>query len=299
MGRWFGRGFAGAARRWLLALVVCAVGGYGRTALSCETAPDSSRIAVAGGSLTEILYFLGAESRIVGVDTTSNYPPQASEFPSVGYVRALSAEGLLSLNPTLVLGEDDMGPPEPLTAVRRAGVRVARVPETHSAAGVVAKVRCVASVLGMDAAALVEEQLAPLVAQLAELPEEPAASAHKVAFLLALRDGAPVGAGRNTSADGLLAMIGARNVFADFEGWKPVSVEAMAQAAPDYIVATQRGADMAGGTAPLAAHPALRATPAGQAPERLIVMDGMELLGFGPRTLHAALRLAERLRAQD
>ena len=299
MGR-FGRGFAGAARRCLLALVICAVGGLGRAALSCEAAPDSSRIAVAGGSLTEILYFLGAEARIVGVDTTSNYPPQASEFPSVGYVRALSAEGLLSLNPTLVLGEDDMGPPETLTAVRRAGVPAARVPETHSAAGIVAKVRCVASVLGMDAAALVEEQLAPLVARLANLHEQTSpASTRKVAFLLALRDGAPVGAGRNTSADGLLAMVGAHNVFADFEGWKPVSVEAMAQAAPDYIVATQRGADMAGGAAPLAAHPALRTTPAGQAPERLIVMDGMELLGFGPRTLQAALRLAERLRAQD
>lgn len=299
MGR-FGRGFAGAARRCLLALVICAVGGLGRAALSCEAAPDSSRIAVAGGSLTEILYFLGAESRIVGVDTTSNYPPQASEFPSVGYVRALSAEGLLSLNPTLVLGEDDMGPPETVTAVRRAGVRVARVPETHSAAGIVAKVRCVASILGMDAATLVEEQLAPFVAQLANLRERTSpASARKVAFLLALRDGAPVGGGRNTSADGLLAMVGVWNVFAHFEGWKPVSIEAMAQAAPDYIVATQRGADMAGGAAPLAAHPALRATPAGQAPERLIVMDGMELLGFGPRTLHAALRLAERLRVPD
>lgn len=286
-------------RRWpaLLALTVCALG---RAAFACEEAPDSSRIAVAGGSLTEILYFLGAEARIVGVDTTSNYPPQASAFPSVGYVRALSAEGLLSLEPTLVLGEHDMGPPETLTAVRRAGVPVVGVPETHTAAGIVAKVRCVADILGFDAAALIDQRLAPLVAQLADLRERtPATAARKVAFLLALRDGAPVGAGRNTSADGLLAMVAAQNVLAEFEGWKPVSIEAMARAAPDYIVATQRGTDMAGGAEPLAQHPALRATPAGQAPERLIVMDGMELLGFGPRTLQAALRLAQRLRAED
>ena len=294
-----------ALRRWLppmlqrvlLALVVC---GLGRAALCCEAAPDSSRIAVAGGSLTEVLYFLGAESRIVGVDTTSNHPPQASAFPSVGYVRALSAEGLLSLNPTLVLGEDDMGPPETLAAVRRAGVPVVGVPETHTAAGIVAKVRCVADILDIDAASLIDEQLAPLVAQLADLRKRtPPAGARKVAFLLALRDGAPVGAGRNTSADGLLAMVRAQNVLAEFEGWKPVSIEAMAAAAPDYIVVTQRGTEMAGGIKPLAAHPALRATPAGQAPARLIVMDGMELLGFGPRTLQAALRLAQRLRAED
>ena len=293
----------GAARPYgrvpaaVLALLVC---GLGRAALSCEAAPDSSRIAVAGGSLTEILYFLGAESRIVGVDSTSNHPPQANAFPSVGYVRGLSAEGLLSLDPTLVLGEDDMGPPEVLTAVRRADVPVARVPETHTAAGIVAKVRCVAKILDLDAAARIDEQLAPLVAQLANLRgQTPAAGARKVAFLLALRDGAPVGAGRNTSADGLLAMVAARNVLAEFAGWKPVSVEAMARAAPDYIVTTHRGAAMAGGAGPLAAHPALRATPAGQTPERLIVMDGMELLGFGPRTLHAALRLAQRLRVRD
>lgn len=100
---------------------------------------DSGRIAVAGGSLTEIIYFLGAEERIVAVDVTSTYPAP-DRHPSVGYVRDLSSEGLLSMRPTLVLGEDDMGPPEVLTAVRRAGVAVMRVPETHSAAGIVAKV---------------------------------------------------------------------------------------------------------------------------------------------------------------
>lgn len=256
---------------------------------------DSGRIAVAGGSLTEIIYFLGAEERIVAVDVTSTYPAP-DRHPSVGYVRDLSSEGLLSMRPTLVLGEDDMGPPEVLTAVRRAGVAVMRVPETHSAAGIVAKVTCVATILGLDATARIQEELTPLVAQL-EAEARPAANARKVAFLLALRDGAPIGAGRETSADGLLAMVAARNAFADFDGWKPISVEAMARGAPDYVVATRRSAEMAGGVDRLVAHPALRATAASRTPERLIVMDDMELLGFGPRTLRAALRLAERLRA--
>ena len=246
--------------------------------------------------MTEILYLLGAEERIVAVDTTSNFPEQARQFPSVGYVRALSAEGLLSLRPTLVLGEHDMGPPEVLAAVRRAGVPVVRVAETHSADGIVAKVRCVASILELDAEALIERRLAPVVSQLARWREQAPAVEKTVAFLLRLQDGVPIGAGRGTSAHGLLDMAAARNVLADFEGWKPVSTEALARAAPHFIVATQRGVDLAGGIERLSAHHAVRATPAGLLPQRLIVVDGMQALGFGPRTLDAALQLARRLR---
>ena len=78
---------------------------------SCEIAENSSRIAIAGGSLTEITFLLEAEDRIIAVDLTSNYPMMARDLPSIGYVRALSTEGILSLSPTLILGEDDMGPP--------------------------------------------------------------------------------------------------------------------------------------------------------------------------------------------
>ena len=64
-------------------------------------ARDASRIAVAGGSITEVLYFLGEQHRIVAVDTTSNYPPQALELPSVGYVRNLPRKACsLSIQPS-------------------------------------------------------------------------------------------------------------------------------------------------------------------------------------------------------
>ena len=267
-------------------------------AAACETAMDSSRIAVAGGSLTEIIYFLGAEERIVAVDTTSDFP-DPKRFPSIGYVRALSAEGLLSMHPTLVLGEDDMGPPEAVAAMRRLGVPVVRVPEVHSALGILAKVRCVATVLNLaaEADALIEAKLSPMVKHLAHL-RTARSGRPKAAFLLGLRDGAPIGAGRGTSAHGLLSMALAENVLDSFKGWKPVSTEAMAVAAPDYIVVVERGVDAAGGAQRILAHPALRTTPAGRLPERrLIVMNGMATLGFGPRTLQSALRLASLLRA--
>ena len=268
-------------------------------AAACETAEDSSRIAVAGGSLTEIIYFLGAEERIVAVDATSDFP-EPERFPSIGYVRALSAEGLLSMRPTLVLGEDDMGPPAAVAAVRRFGVPVARVPETRNALGILAKVRCVAAVLDLAAEAetLIAAQLSPTAEALAGLRAE-RSDRPKAAFLLGIREGAPLGAGQGTSAHGLLSMAGAKNALQGFEGWKPVSMEAMAVAAPDYIVMGQRGVAAGGGAEQVLAHPALRSTPAGRrSGSGLIVVNDMAALGFGPRTLRSALRLASLLRAE-
>ena len=54
---------------------------------------DPSRIV----SVAEIIYLLGEEDKIIAADRTSNYPPEALELPSIGYVRALSTEGVLSL----------------------------------------------------------------------------------------------------------------------------------------------------------------------------------------------------------
>ena len=264
----------------------------------CDRA-DSARIAVAGGSITEIIYFLGAEDRIVAVDSTSNFPAAAREFPSVGYVRALSAEGLLSLTPTLVLGEDDMGPPETVAMVERAGVALVRVGEVRTSGGIIDKVRCVGSVLGLHdrAAELSNSELEPVAHVLLRL-KEGVTRKPRVAFLLQFRDGAPIGAGRGTSAQGLLDMVHADNVLADFEGWKPVSMEAMSRAEPDFVVITERGVRGTGGVAAVLSHPALSLVLGhgeGGNADRLIVMDGMAMLGFGPRTLTTALELAKRL----
>ena len=130
----------------LLAVALLAEDSLGQ---SCQKAKDASRIAVAGGSITEIIYFLGEQSRIIAVDRTSNFPPEAGETPSVGYVRNLSSEGLLSLKPTLVLGENDMGPEEVLTQLRATSVETRKVNEKHTSQGIVEKIRCVSSILGV------------------------------------------------------------------------------------------------------------------------------------------------------
>ncbi len=265
----------------------------------CVPVEDSSRIAVAGGSITEIIYLLGYEERLVGVDLTSNFPEPATDLPSVGYVRNLSVEGLLSLQPTLILGEDDMGPPAVLEQLDNAGVITKRIPESHDADGILAKIKCVATLLDVP-----NDEMEPRLQEFRSVAGQlEVASTNypnnvRVALLLSLNSGAPVAAGDNTSGGGFLRMVGATNVFAAIDGWKPVSLEFMAAEDPDVIVVPTRGADAIGGIEGVASHPSLRTTKA-SLNDRIVILDGMAMLGFGPRTLQTALDFARTLHIES
>ena len=263
---------------------------------ACTQAINTDRITVAGGSVTEILFFLGMEKHIVAADITSNYPPEAKKLPSIGYVRNLSAEGILSLSPTVIIGEDDMGPAEVVTQIKAAGVGILMVDEEHSAGGIINKIRCVADIVGVRAGAetLIIDKLMPKINQLEALASINRAERPRVLFILGMQNGSPIVAGRRVSASGLIAMLGGINIMDAFEGWKPASPEAIVQAAPDVILISDRGLAGFGDLADLKKHPALRYTPAIKN-SKVIVMDGMEMLGFGPRTLDAAIDLAQEI----
>ncbi|WAP70407.1 ABC transporter substrate-binding protein [Jiella pelagia] len=82
---------------------------------------DARRIVAVGGAITETLYALGAQDRIVAIDTTSVFPPQVTEKPNVGYMRALSAEGVLAQSPDLILMEAGAGPPQAIELLKSLG----------------------------------------------------------------------------------------------------------------------------------------------------------------------------------
>lgn len=122
------------------------------SARSGESQPiDSSRIVSIGGAVTETIYALGLEGRIVGVDTTSLFPPEAlKRAPNVGYMRALSAEGILSLKPSWVIAIDGSGPPAALKLVADAGVPLTMVHDEPSPDGVAAKIETIGKLLGAE-----------------------------------------------------------------------------------------------------------------------------------------------------
>lgn len=262
----------------------------------CSPAKDPSRIAVAGGSITEFIYLLKKDVQIIAVDTTSNYPKQTSGLPSIGYVRNLSAEGILSLKPTLILGEHDMGPPEVLNQLEKVRVEVKRIEERQSAMGIVEKFECIAKILNVPTSEseYLKENLLAFATNLEEI-RSVGTKRPRVALILSFIDGSPILAGNATSGDGVLKMIGATNVFSDIDGWKPATRESLLAKNPDYIVITERGLKAQGGMAGLEKNPVLRLTSAVKE-KNVYALDGMALLGFGPRTLETAISLSEKLK---
>jgi len=253
-------------------------------------ADHASRIVAIGGSVTEIVYRLGEEDRLIARDTTSDYPEAAMSLPDVGYIRALSPEGVLSVEPDLILSLEGAGPPEAIALLQQAGVRFVEIPDGHTGEAIVTKIRAVGSALGVAEKA---DQLAREVEQELRAVEQLfAARTDRVPtlFILAVQDGRIMAAGADTQADGMIAMAGGFNVMGTMSGYRQVSDEAVIAAAPDAILVMQRGDEFGTERDQLLAHPAIAATPAGK-DGRILSMDGMYLLGFGPRTASAVREL--------
>lgn len=255
------------------------------------------RVLSIGGGVTEVVAALGETGRLVGRDTTSTYPATVTDLPDVGYMRALSPEGVLSVAPDLILLTEGAGPPETLETLRETGVKLVRVPEGHTPEAVLEKIRTVAGALGVadKGEALAARLDAEMTAALAQVAQD-SGPKPRVLFILSNAGGRLTGAGAGTSAAAMIALAGGQNALTGFDGYKALGDEAIAAAAPEVILMmARRGEDAGGhGVADLASHPALAATPAAKA-GRVVRMDGMLLLGFGPRTpeaitaLHAAL----------
>jgi iron complex transport system substrate-binding protein len=281
--------------RLLKSLSVLAVlAGLVAPAAAQDSFADPSRIAVIGGSLLEIVYALGEEGRVVARDTTGVYPPEAAGLPDVGYMRALSPEGVLAVNPSGLLVIEGSGPPEALDVLSRGSVPYITVPEGYSHEGILTKVRAVGTALGVTdkaeaLAARLEGELKAAEAATADIPK---AERKRVLFIISVQDGKIRAAGGHTAANGIIGLAGAVNPLADMNGYQTLTDEAILTADPDFIVMMDNG--QADFTAELSANPALAATVA-LSEGNLVRMDGAFLLGFGPRTPAAILALAAEL----
>ncbi len=255
---------------------------------------NPQRIVSIGGAVTEILYALGLQDRIVGVDTTSLYPQSTlSEKPNVGYMRQLSAEGVLGLDPKLILAIEGSGPKETLDVLESAKVPLISVPESYTEDGLVRKISLVAHAMGADArGACLAKAVSADLASLRELRAR-IGKPVRVMFVMSFLNGRAMVAGRKTAADAIIGLSGGVNAIGDFEGYKPVNDEAIVAAKPDMILTMQRGREELDADS-VFANPAFALTPAA-ANKSFIAMDGLYLLGFGPRTASAAHDLALKL----
>lgn len=257
------------------------------------------RIVAIDGSVTEILYSLGVGDRIVGIDSTSTYPEEARKLPSVGYMRALSIEGILSLKPSLVIATKDAKPQSVLLRLQEAGVKILLVENDYSLQGVFNKINQIADFIGkkQQGKLLVDEikNKVDIEIKRASLIKDKF-GVKKALLVLNMRAGNIIVAGSNTRADAMLKIVGIINPASnDIKGYKPLNAEALIKYNPDFIIYMKRSSSK-DKKSTLLKSKIINATNAGKG-NRIIVVDSSSLQ-FGPRISQVIRNLSTKIYRQ-
>jgi iron complex transport system substrate-binding protein len=259
-------------------------------------AESPQRWVSAGGALSEWISALGGESKLVGVDTTSQHPESLKALPSIGYQRQLSAEGILSLRPQILVGTEETGPPPVLSQVRSAGVQVELFSAQPDLPTLQGNLQHLGKLLGAeDQASKVFQTYQQLLDQQkirvtrAQLKEK----SPGVLMLLGHAGGKPLIAGKDTAADWLLQQAGGHNL-ATHTGYKPFSVESLVSLDPEVLVFADRAlTGDAARTALFKENPILSSSRAAK-DGRVMELDPTLLVGgLGPRLPEAMKKLSD------
>jgi iron complex transport system substrate-binding protein len=256
---------------------------------------DTSRVATLGGVFTETAYALGAQDQVAAVDASSFYPPEAlEEKPNFGYYRFLSAEPVLAQAPSLIIGNEETGPPEVVAQLRDAGVPILLLPDNNDVQAARDLITTLGTVFGREVAAA--ELIATLDADVTAAEElvTRTTSRPRVLFVLQPPEAPTLVAGGDTAAGSMISLAGGENIYPNFGSYIPMTPEGIVEIAPDIILTTDASLERFGGREAFLAAPGIAQTPAAQA-GRVVSMEDLYLLGFGPRTGKAIADLARLL----
>ena len=257
----------------------------GLLALACAfSAQAAERIVVAGGSLTELIYAIGAGNRVVGVDETTSYPPQTQALPHIGYWKQLSSEGILSLRPDSFITWQDAGPQLVFDQLRAQKVNVITLPRIPATVEqIYANIHALAKNLNAepqgDALVNTLRQRLDAVAQSSASKPAPI----KAMFILSAGGSAPQVAGKGSVADAIMTLAGAQNV-AQHPQYRSYSAEALIAADPEVIIVTSQMVD--GDINRLSTIAGITRTAAWKN-QRIVMLDQALILGMGPRVADA------------
>lgn len=251
-----------------------------------QAEPLPQRWVSAGGALSEWLVLLGAEAKLVGVDSTSQHPQSLRRLPGIGYQRQLAAEGILALRPDVLLGTEDMGPPPVLAQIKAAGVQVEVLSAGADLASLASNLTRMGLLLGAEqqaqqALATYQQRLQQQTEWIAQARQQQAAP--KVLLVLGHAGGNPLVAGENTLGDWLIEQAGGRNL-ARHQGYKALSSEALTALDVDVLIVADRSLSGAAATAALLKSMPVLATGRAAQQGRIVPLDPSLLVGgLGPR----------------
>ncbi len=259
--------------------------------ISINANAKPKRIVTLGAGVTETVFALGLGDAVVGVDVSSLHPPQALQKPKVGYIRMTSAEGIASLKPDLVIAGSTLGPATVIEQLKSAGIRLELINTPKSIDGVFERVKKIGEILNQKQSA--EQLIAGVKEKIVQAKTLQTKRDKPRVLFVFVHGGTSINvAGKHTAANVMIEGAGGVNAVTDYEGYKPITAEALLAAKPDIILATTRSLKAVGGEKGLWASPGLSLTPAGKA-KRLVIIDDLKLLGFGPRTGEAMIELSK------
>jgi len=260
-----------------------------------EQAINTDRIVCVAKQQTEILYALGAEKNLVGVDLSSTYPKEAQKLPNVGYHRLLSAEGIISLKPTVVFHDGNIAPEAAIDQLKKVGVPLEEFPKTNSVEETKNLITTIASIFHKEKKA---EEVNKKLEEDMKQAEEKRKSFKDTVKVVLIHFGRQMNSylvvGKKSGASKILEWAGARNSIEAIEGMKPISAEMIVKAQPDVILATDFGFDKMGGIEKFKELPGIALTPAGKN-NKIFRVEEHDLIYIGPRTGEIVNKLIDLL----
>jgi iron complex transport system substrate-binding protein len=262
-----------------------------------QTDERQERIVCLSKQYNEIIFALGAQKDLVGVDLSSTYPSEIKNLPTVGYHRALTTEGILSTKPTLIIHDNNVGPEQvmqQLTALKIPMVVFKHKGEDFASAK--ALIGEMGTYFGKEKEAdslnaKLDAQMQEATAAASQLKDKPRVMivhfgrANNVYLTMT----------KNSNAAKLISWAGGEIPLDGERGMLQLSPEVMAQSDADVILLTDFGYDQLGSLDKIKELPGVAGTKAAKS-NRIFRVEEHDMVYLGPRTGEIVLRLQQLIR---
>jgi iron complex transport system substrate-binding protein len=275
----------------LLSAILCS--GCGRFG-NKQQEEGAQRVVSISKQYNEIIFALGAQKDIVAVDLSSTYPPEIKKLPTVGYHRALTAEGILAAKPTLVLHDNNIGPEAVIRQLTELEIPMKAFEtkgETIDSAKLLMKEMGKYFHKEAEAGKLcdkLDEDMAKADQngrQFADSPNVLIIHFGQASNVYLVMTGNSTGAKMIKWAGGHIAIDGEK-------GMKPLSAEVITKSDPDIILLTDFGYDRLGSLDKIKELPGLAGTRAAVS-NKIYRVEEHDMVYIGPRTGENVLMLQQ------
>jgi iron complex transport system substrate-binding protein len=250
------------------------------------------RIVCVSKQINEIIYALGQQDNLVGVDISSNYPEQIKEKATVGYHRALNAEGIISLKPDVVFNDGNWGPENVIEQLRKVGIPLKQFPSVPNIDSTKLLFRLLANEFNVPEKG--EEMCRQLDDDLKLAKQTVAQYKNKPKVLLIHYGRANNNyfvVGTKGFPNFMITEAGGINA-ADTSTFRMLNSEVIVKEQPDIILATDFGYDQQGSIEKFIGLPGISLTPAGKN-RKIYRVAEHDVFYTGPRTGRNIIKLAE------